>query len=289
MRENDLDYSCNYVECDVCPHRCKIKQGNIGICGARGNEDGRIIDLNYGRATALALDPIEKKPLHDFFPGSKILSYGSFGCNLRCKFCQNSDISMVDVCSVINTADILPEALVKKAKELVSFGNIGVAFTYNEPLIAPEFFVDTALLLHEAGLKSVAVANGYITNKTLNLVAPFMDAANVDLKSFTEEGYKKVGAPYGLETVKTTIKGLLEAGVHVEVTTLVVPGISDSENDFEQECKWLSSLDPSITLHISRFFPTYKMTSENPTDLLLMRRFEDIASTFLKNVHLGNI
>lgn len=279
--------------CDVCPHRCAIAIGRVGICRARGNVDGRVESLNYGQATALSLDPIEKKPFARFHPDSMILSYGSYGCNLRCAFCQNSDISMAgaDACgnASLPTRFISPEQLVEEALGLKARGNIGVAITYNEPLIASEFIVDTGSLCHGAGLCLALVSNGYANEDVFDKAMGVTDAINIDLKCFSEEGYGALGAPDGLCTVKRNIETAVDSGVHVEVTTLVVPGISDSPQQFEGECAWLASLDRSIPLHISRFFPQYKMTDAAPTDVALMLRFRSIAERYLDNVYLGNV
>lgn len=280
--------------CDVCPHSCTLAAGNLGICGARINEAGKVVSANYGLATALALDPIEKKPLNRFHSGSRILSYGSFGCNLKCPFCQNSDIATMTADEAAgstsrSTVFISPEELVEKALELRPNGNIGVAFTYNEPLISPEYIIDVGGLLHDEGLVSVAVTNGYCEPEMFDELLPFIDAFNIDLKCFSENGYKKLGAPDGLHVVKRNIKAANDAVKHVEVTTLIVPGISDDEDLFEEECSWLASVNPDMPLHISRFFPNHKMQDVSPTDIDLMRRFYQIAQAHLKYVYLGNV
>ena len=277
--------------CKVCPHHCRIGAGRLGLCGARRNEGGAVIDANYGMATALALDPIEKKPLSRFHPGSMILSYGSYGCNLSCRFCQNSDISMADASSELASGAVYisPEELAQRAAALHRSDNIGVAFTYNDPLIAPEYIRDVGALLHDSDLLSVVVTNGYCDPEVFESLLPYIDALNIDLKCFSEEGYRSLGAPDGLDTVCKNIEAAVEAGRHVEVTTLVVPGLSDDEEAFRRECEWLRSLDESTVLHISRFFPRYRMTDASPTDIALMGRFRDIAATELEHVELGNI
>lgn len=277
--------------CTVCPHQCRIREGELGFCGARACIGGSVVSKSFGEATALALDPIEKKPLARFHPGSTILSYGSYGCNLRCGFCQNSDISMEDANGSMaqRAVFISPEELVNKAKELTPQGNIGVALTYNEPLIAPEYLHDVGNLLHDAEMQCVIVTNGYVSQATFESLIPCIDAANIDLKCFSEEGYRSVGAPHGLETVKQTIADAVEAGIHVEVTTLIVPGLSDSPQLFEEECKWIASVSKNVPLHLTRFFPQYKMVDENPTSLRLMSEFEEIANRYLEYVYLGNV
>ncbi|MDR0197010.1 MAG: radical SAM protein, partial [Oscillospiraceae bacterium] len=214
------------LNCPICPHNCVLEENQTGFCRARANIDGEIISLNYGRITSIALDPIEKKPLRRYFPGSVILSVGSFGCNLRCGFCQNHGISMTD--AGIKATRVPPEELVRKAADLIPSGNIGIAYTYNEPLIGYEYVRDCAELARERGLKNVLVTNGYINEPALSALLPFIDAANIDLKGFTPEFYKNIRGD--LETVKRTIE--LARGVcHVEITTLIIPGENDSRDE----------------------------------------------------------
>ena len=277
------------VQCGVCPHACNVHPESLGVCGARSAEDGRSVSLNYGKATALALDPIEKKPLMHFHPGSMILSYGSYGCNLSCPFCQNSDIARMRGWSPEGCRDISPDKLVEKALQLQDRGNIGIAFTYNEPLVSPEYVRDTAKIARKKGLVNVVVTNGYTNETTLTDLLPYIDAFNIDLKSYSEEAYKKLGAPGGLKTVKRSIELVAKSKAHLEVTTLVVPGFSDNPDNFEEQCSWLASLDPQIPLHISRFFPAYKMKDTPPTKIKLMQEFGRIARTHLTHVHAGNM
>ncbi|HEX3000348.1 MAG TPA: AmmeMemoRadiSam system radical SAM enzyme [Armatimonadota bacterium] len=273
------------VLCEICPHGCNIEENHIGFCRARGNRGGKITCVNYGRLTSAALDPIEKKPLHRFMPGSRILSVGSYGCNLKCPFCQNCDISMADE----NTAEIScvpPEHLVAKALELVRQGNIGIAYTYNEPLIGYEYVKDCAALAHEKGLKNVLVTNGYVCEKPLGDILPLIDAMNIDLKGFTESFYRKLSGD--LETVKATIVRAAKS-CHVEVTTLVIPGENDGGDEMEALSSWLGNTDPAIPLHLSRFFPRYKYEDRTPTPRETLYRLRDIAQKHLKYVFLGNI
>jgi len=271
--------------CDVCPHHCKISEGQLGFCRARTNRDGKIVCENYGKLTSIALDPVEKKPLHRFFPGSFILSVGSYGCNLRCPFCQNSGISMT--CGdQINTERVMPKELVNVAKSLTDKGNIGIAYTYNEPLIGYEYVMDCARLAKEEGLKNVAVTNGYICEGPLMKLLPFIDAMNIDLKAFTEEFYKKVRG--NIETVKRTI-ALAAKKCHVEVTTLIIPGENDSEEEMEKLSSWLASINPEIPLHVTRFFPRWLMKSKKPTPVEKIYRLADVARKNLRYVYEGNI
>lgn len=265
-------------------HHCVLESGKIGLCRARVNRDGVITAENYGIVTALALDPIEKKPLKQFFPGTKILSAGSYGCNLSCPFCQNHGLSMSDR-EGLQWAEFSPKALAEKAQALESHGNIGIAFTYNEPLVGFEFVRDTAKAVKEAGMKTVAVTNGSVTKSVADQVLPYLDALNIDLKGFTETYYKFLGGD--LETVKSFI---LQASktCHVELTTLIVPGKNDSEEEMERLAAWIAQINPEIPLHVTRFFPRWKMTEAFPTELDNILRLTDIAEKHLRYVFKGN-
>lgn len=271
--------------CPICPRQCQLKEGQIGFCRARACLNGAVVPINYGRITSLALDPIEKKPLYHFFAGSKILSVGSFGCNLRCPFCQNYQISMSGIHDLAYqeiTPWELTEAAVKAAKEPA--GNLGVAFTYNEPLIGYEFVRDCCVLLHQAGLKTVLVSNGHINLEPLQELLPLIDAMNIDLKGFTQDYYDYVGG--NLECVKRSIAAASKA-CHVEVTTLIVPTKNDSVADMEREAAWLASLSPEIPLHLSRYFPRYKCDIPT-TPIETLQTLRDTAQKYLKYVHVGN-
>ena len=269
--------------CQICPHHCDLKENQTGICRARMNIGGTVTCTNYGRLTSLSLDPIEKKPLVRFYPGSMILSVGSYGCNLKCQFCQNFGISMADMTA--ETVYMSPEVLVAKAKELVPQGNIGLAFTYNEPLVGYEYVRDCSILAHENGLKTVLVTNGMICEQPLKLLLPYIDAMNIDLKGFSEKFYKTVNGDF--ETVKGTIVTAAKL-CHVEVTTLVIPSENDSETEMEKETEWLSSISPDIPLHISRFFPRYKMLDKQATPIQTIYKLRDTALRYLKYVYTGN-
>ena len=270
--------------CQVCPHHCSLSEGQYGRCRARKKEEGRIVCVNYGRLTALMLDPIEKKPLRRFFPGKRVLSVGSFGCNLACPFCQNHEISMTGP-EQAQYRKLLPGELAGLAREYKTHGNIGMAFTYNEPLVGYEFVRDTARLVQEQGLKNVLVTNGFAELSVLEEILPYIDAMNIDLKGFTEEYYRKLGG--GLEPVKRFIKRAVQE-CHVELTTLIVPGENDSEKEMEEEAAWIASLDPGIPLHVTRFFPQYKMTDRAATDVETVYRLRETAAKYLRYVYTGN-
>ena len=273
------------ITCGICPHACRLEDGQTGFCRARANKNGKIVCINYGRLTSLALDPIEKKPLRRFHPGSTILSAGSFGCNLRCPFCQNYEISAADGDNA-KSLYVSPEALVRKAAELKSAGNIGLAFTYNEPFISYEYVSGCAKLAHENGLLNIVVTNGYICGGPLEKILPFIDAMNIDLKSFSEDFYRKIGGD--IETVKHTIETSFEKGCHVEVTTLIIPGENDSLEEMECLSSWLSGISPEIPLHVTRFFPRYKMSGKSPTPVGTVYGLAAAARKNLKYVYEGN-
>lgn len=271
--------------CPVCFRHCVLAEGKYGFCRGRKNEVGRSVCANYGRLTSLALDPIEKKPLARFYPGAKILSAGGYGCNMDCPFCQNDSISRADENSV-RWEYVPPEKLVSLAKELVPRGNIGAAFTYNEPMIGYEYVRDAAVLLREAGMKTVVVTNGSVCAEAIEAVLPYTDAFNIDLKGFTEAWYRKLGGD--LETVKAFIRSAAGRS-HVELTTLIIPGENDSEREMRALSGWIASVDRTIPLHITRFFPRSRYSDRSPTDISLLKRLVDVAREKLDTVLAGNI
>lgn len=272
--------------CAICPHACTLAEGQTGLCHARTAVGGQVADANYGRVTSLALDPIEKKPLAHFRPGTKVLSVGSYGCNLRCPFCQNAAIACAGEHDV-PWREIAPTELADLAASLVPEGNIGIAFTYNEPLVGFEFVRDTARLARERGLANVLVSNGYVNDGPLREVAPLIDAANIDLKGFTQSFYDFVGGD--LATVKHTIEVLAaEPGCHLEVTTLVIPGLNDSEQEIGTAAQWLASLDLGIPYHLTRFFPCHHLTDRPATPTTTVHKLADVARRYLKHIYVGN-
>ncbi len=279
--------------CDVCFRKCKIEEGQTGFCGGRTCCNGQIVAANYGKLTSLALDPIEKKPLKMFMPGSMILSLGSFGCNLRCPFCQNSSISWSQKAfDFKDSADYYdPEEIVKTALELRSHGNIGLAFTYNEPLIGYEFVRDTARLAKEASLQNVLVTNGTAAQKILKEILPYIDAMNIDLKAFTDRFYKDfIGGNFQMVKDFITIAAYT---CHVELTTLIIPGENDSEEEMRELSAWVAALEnqagKKIPLHITRFFPAFHLTVKEPTPVGTILRLVEVAKEKLEFVFAGNI
>ncbi len=284
------------MRCEVCFRHCQIPEGRRGFCGARACSGGAVIAENYGRITALALDPVEKKPLRRFHPGGMILSVGSYGCNLRCPFCQNHGISWSE--EALRLADraefLAPEALVETALRLRPRGNIGLAFTYNEPLIGWEYVRDAAKLAHEAGLVNALVTNGTAELPVLEAIAPHIDAMNIDLKGFTERYYTRVLGG-SLDMVRAFIARAAQL-THVELTTLIVPGENDSEAELRALSAWVAGLKdaegravgPEIPLHISRFFPRFHMTDRPATDVRTVYRLAEVARENLRYVYTGN-
>lgn len=274
------------VVCKLCPHVCHITPGNHGLCGTRVNYEGQLIAENYGMVSSMALDHIEKKPLKRFMPGSMILSVGSYGCNFRCPFCQNHDIAKpadgLALCRYIS-----PKDMVNQAVSLIERGNIGLAYTYNEPLTWYEYVLDTASLIRENGLKNVLVSNGFVSEQPLIQLLPLIDAANIDLKGFSQDFY---GSIIGgrLDTVKRTIS-LMAASIHVEVTTLIIPGLNDSHEQMKSQAAWLASISPDIPLHLTRFFPQHHMIDKQKTPASTLYELQAIANQYLKCVYLGNI
>lgn len=274
------------VHCFLCPHNCVLAQGELGICAVRKNMEGKLYSLNYQQVSAMALDPIEKKPLAHFHPGRNILSVGSVGCNLKCAFCQNHEIACISMAESY-TEVCTGEELVEKAVRLKCRGNIGIAYTYNEPSIWYEYVYETAKLAREKGLYNVLVTNGYIGPEALDTLLPYIDAMNIDLKAFREDFYKNIVKGRLKPVMETIARGAKSC--HVEVTSLIIPELNDSPEEMEDMCGWLSAIDPGIPLHLSRYFPRYEMTEKKPTDYNTLVQLAHIAGKYLKHVHLGNV
>ena len=272
----------NKTICPVCPHHCALAEGQTGRCRARGNRDGSVVSLSYGRVTSVALDPVEKKPFNRWQSGKYILSVGTFGCNLSCAYCQNAAISQVG--AETEAEDLSPERLAYLAGVFADRGNIGAAFTYNEPLIGWEYVYDAAKLLHEKGLLVALVTNGTAEPEILETLLPYVDAMNIDLKTWSAENYKKLGGD--LDTVKHTITRAAKS-CHVEVTTLAAPGFGDDVDVMDEEAAWLAAISEDLPLHISRYFPRWKM-NEPMTPLATMEKLCETARRHLRYVYAGN-
>ncbi len=282
--------------CEVCFRHCRLAEGQTGACGARTCCEGAIMPSGYGKITSLALDPIEKKPLARFMPGSLILSAGSYGCNLRCPFCQNYSISWSDAArqAAAEAEDVPPEELAALAVRLRDRGNIGVAFTYNEPLVSYEYVRDTARLVRAAGMRNVLVTNGTASLQVLEELTPFIDAMNIDLKGFTDHYYRDVlggDRQMVMDFIREAVKHC-----HVELTTLIVPGENDSEEEIRALSSWVAGLPGAaggrggeyVPLHITRFFPRFHMTDRPATDVGQIYRLAEIARGSLRYVYTGN-
>ncbi len=282
MTELSLKYD-NYLECQLCPHFCKLKSGQTGICGVRKNTGEQIELITYGIVSGIASDPIEKKPLYHFYPGHKILSVGSYGCNMRCDFCQNFHISQN--IQITDSPKIAPEFLAKEAMHAEN--NIGIAFTYNEPVIWFEYVRDVSEIVKKSGLSTVMVSNGYINSKPLSEMTGFIDAFNIDLKAFNKNFYRKLtGAD--IEPVKSSLKQIAKSGKHLEITTLIIPDENDSEKEMKKQVEWIEGeLGKDVPFHLSRYFPMYNR--ENPaTPEEKLNRLYEIASSRLDYVYIGN-
>ncbi len=272
----------NRTQCLLCPKFCSLGEGQKGFCRVRKNEGGKIYALNYGQISSYGLDPIEKKPLHQFFPGKDIFSIGTYGCNLGCGFCQNWQIAHGDP----KTLSMSPEELVATVKREGGQSNIGIAYTYSEPLMWYEYVLDVAKEAQTKGLKNVLVTNGFINEEPLKELLPYIDAFNIDVKGFTADYYHEV-CKGDLAPVLRTVEIAAQKS-HVEVTTLLIPGLNDSEAELEQLVDWLSGIDKNIPLHLSRYFPNYKMKNE-ATPIETMKRAQEQARVKLRNVYLGNV
>ncbi|MFO7952302.1 MAG: AmmeMemoRadiSam system radical SAM enzyme [Bacillota bacterium] len=273
------------IRCLLCPRKCLIAEGKEGTCGVRQVSGGELYTINYGRLAAINYDPIEKKPLYHFYPGSSILSLGTFGCNLLCSFCQNWTLSRGKPDQ--HSEEIKPEDVLKMLENKGGPGKVpGVAYTYNEPLIWYEFVYDTARLLHEHGYKNVLVTNGYINPEPLAELLPFIDAMNIDVKAFNDSFYQQYCRGERESVIRTVEMSVKHC--HVEVTCLLIPGLNDNAEEQEKLARWLGNLNPDLVMHYSRYFPQYKLDLP-PTSPQLMEQVKEIAGKHLRYVFLGNI
>jgi len=276
----------NIVQCSLCPHNCIIKEGNVGFCRVRKNEGGKLFSLIYGSCSGVADDPIEKKPLNHFYPGSVVLSLGSVGCNLRCLHCQNYHISTADP-GDRSINEISPEKAIELAK---SHNCKGIAWTYNEPTIWYEYTLDSAKLAKKADLYTAYVTNGYINKEPLQDISPYLDAMNVDVKAFSESFYKDV-CKARLAPVLQTCENAKRYGIHIELTYLVIPGYNDSDEEIKKFCNWVvESLGVETPVFFSRFHPYFKMKDVTATPLKTLLTVYDIAKDVgILYAYLGNI
>jgi len=274
------------VECTLCPHHCRIAEGKTGVCRSRRNQNGMLVSGVYGKPCSLAIDPIEKKPLYHFHPGTTCLSLACTGCNFRCLNCQNHDISQVAP-SDVNHYELSPEDVVALC---LKHHCPGIAYTYTEPLTYLEYIIDCARLAHEAGLWNILVTAGYVCQEPLADLLPYLDAANVDLKSFSDDIYNKVSGGH-LQPVLDTILAMKQAGVWVEITNLVIPTVNDDLDMIRRMCRWLADNGlAEAPLHFSRFFPRYKMQDVPPTPIATLKAAKQIAEEEgIKYVYLGNV
>ena len=267
--------------CSLCFRECRIKKGGVGFCKARRYSDDGFRSPHLGKFVSVAVDPIEKKPLRRWRPGTQILSLGGILCNMTCPFCQNHAIA--HPLGNLREREIEPWQLAEMAK---GCSLRAVAYTYNEPTLQAEYIIEASAVLKKEGIATVMVTNGMFGEAFCEEAARRVDAMNIDIKTFNEETYAKLGG--SLETVKRNTRRLVDAGLHIELTNLVVPGISDSERDFIDMVSWIASVSHCVPLHISRYFPAYQYYEE-PTDLALMLKFRDLAGARLKYVYTGNL
>jgi pyruvate formate lyase activating enzyme len=272
------------VRCNLCPHHCVINPGKTGICKVRKNINGVLYSLVYGKPIAQSTDPIEKKPLFHFFPGSSAFSIATVGCNLHCLHCQNADISQVEQ-GIYPTREAEPENIIDAAKRS---GAKSIAYTYTEPTIFYEYAFDIAHLAHEQNLKNVFVTNGFIEKEPLDDIASVLDAANIDLKGMTDEFYKKVcGAR--LQPVLDTIKHYYDLGIWIEITTLIIPGYNDSKDILSEIAQFIANIDVEIPWHVTGFYPTYKLTDAPPTSVSALEKAVEIGKKAgLQYIYQGN-
>ena len=267
------------IQCQLCPHNCYLKLGGAGICRTRSNIKNSLVNHNYGKVSCLALDPIEKKPLFHVKPGSKIISVGFAGCNFKCDFCQNWNISQ----NIPVLRELSPEELIKQAK---LGSSVGIAYTYNEPLTNFEYILDTAHLAKEQGLINVVVSNGFINPKPLKKLLPVIDAWNIDIKAMQPEFYSTI-CKAKLEAVLETVE-VLSKSSYIEITNLIIPTLNDKEQDIDELVAWIARLSADIPLHFTRYFPQYK-SAIPMTDIKKLYQAYNIAKKVLNWVYLGNI
>ncbi len=274
------------VRCQLCAHNCIIGSGNVGVCGVRRNIDGKLYSLIYGKASSISSDPVEKKPLYHFYPGSAVLSFGTVGCNLKCQYCQNWRISQVTPerfkLRNVDKPENIPSLIRKYACD-------GIAFTYNEPTIWYEFAYEAARIVKERNYYTIFVSNGYMNPEPMKKLAPYLDAINIDLKAFSEKQYLEMSKAK-LQPVLDTLMLAKKLGIHIEITTLLVPGFNDSEEEIRAEAEWIrDNLGPEVPLHITRYHPDFQYKARSPTMQELIKALDISKKAGLDYVYLGNI
>ncbi|MBI5681001.1 MAG: AmmeMemoRadiSam system radical SAM enzyme [Methanobacterium sp.] len=274
------------LQCKVCQRKCVINKGNTGFCNMRKNIDNKLCALNYAAASSVAVDPIEKKPLFHFYPGSTVFSLGSVGCNFRCKHCQNWNISQANL-NEISTREILPEEAIRLTKE---YGCKSIAWTYNEPTMWFEYTYDSAKLAKKEGIATVYVTNGYMSEESFDLINPYLDAANIDLKGMSDKFYQEL-CQARLRPVLDNIKRFYDNKIHIEITNLIIPGYNDSKEDITALVKFMvDETGPEVPLHFTRFFPYYELIQLPPTPVKSLQRAYNIAKDAgMKYVYIGNV
>lgn len=286
MKECDLyKKEKEKVRCLACAHKCLISEGKTGICGVRKNINNKLILLVYGKVISMNIDPIEKKPIYRFLPDTYSFSIGTVGCNFKCDWCQNADISQASKQGKIFGQEVTPQQIIEEA---LATNCKSVSYTYTEPIIAIEFYKDIAKLAHKNNLKNIMVTNGYWSKESFDYLSDLIDAVNIDLKSFNNQIYEKYcGAK--LQPVLDTIKRCYKKGIHVEITTLIIPKLNDTDKELEDIAKFIASVDKNIPWHLSRFFPMYKMTSTSQTPIETLEKAKKIGEKYLKYVYVGNV
>ncbi|MFC1454683.1 AmmeMemoRadiSam system radical SAM enzyme [Candidatus Undinarchaeota archaeon] len=272
------------VDCQLCPHHCKIQEGKRGLCRVRENQGGKLFSMNYGKLVSMNVDPIEKKPLFHFYPGTQTLSIATTGCNMRCQFCQNWQISQAEPES-LSFDEVPPEKVVEMAK---SQGLGHISYTYTEPTIFYEYAFDVAKLAHKEGIKNSFVSNGFIEEQPLRDLAPYLDAMNMDFKMTNKANYKKYCGADAFDVVQRTAKLCKELGIHLEITTLIVPELNDNPKELEYIFDFIAGIDKDIPLHLSRFHPDYKMLDAQITPLETLISAANLAKERLNYVYVGN-
>jgi pyruvate formate lyase activating enzyme len=275
------------VRCYVCHHHCLIKSGQRGICGVRENQEGVLFALNYGKTIAMQIDPIEKKPIYHFLPGTWSYSLATVGCNFHCLWCQNNEISQIDESNKqIRGKNITPETHVNMA---IKNNCQSISYTYSEPTIFLEYALDIMKLAKKSGLKNIWVSNGYMSSETLDLILPLVDAMNVDLKCFNDSLHKKFCGG-SVKPILENLKRINSSSVHLEITTLLVTYFNDNVDEVSKIASFIADLNPKIPWHITRFYPAWKMLDKKPTNISILKKSHEIGKNMgIESIHIGNV